>query len=202
MAARSSDNAAVLDPARTDDWIVAALLVAIGEDVTRPGLLETPARVMRAWKEEWAAGYKQDPVAVLKTFEDGAEACDEMLMVGPIEFYSHCEHHLAPFFGEAFISYVPKGRIVGLSKLARVLDIFAHRLQVQERLTNQIADTIYNALEAEGVGVVLRAKHLCMCSRGVRKTGSMTITSALRGCMKDEPEARAELFALICNLDK
>lgn len=176
--------------------IIRELLVAIGENPDRPGLAETPDRVMRAWREDWACGYKQDPLAVLKTFEDGAEGCDEMVLTGNLEFYSHCEHHMAPFFGVAHIAYIPRARIVGLSKLGRVLDIFSKRLQVQERLTNQIADTLMKGLDPLGVGVLIEAKHMCMCSRGVNKQQSTTITSALRGALKDEPEARAEFLAL------
>lgn len=176
--------------------IIRDLLVAIGENPDRPGLAETPERVMRAWREEWASGYRQNPQDVLKTFEDGAEGCDTMVLVGGLEFYSHCEHHMAPFFGTAHIAYIPRERIVGLSKLGRVLDIFAKRLQVQERITNQIADALVEGLDPLGVGVLLKARHMCMCSRGVNKQGSFTITSALRGDMKDEPECRAEFLAL------
>jgi GTP cyclohydrolase I len=120
-----------------------------------------------------------------------------MVLVRDIELYSHCEHHMAPFFGVAHIAYIPNGKIVGLSKLARVADVFARRLQVQERLTNQIADCIQDALEPKGVGVVIEARHFCMCSRGVGKQGSSTTTSALRGAILLEPETRAEFFSLI-----
>ena len=160
----------------------------------RAGLAETPARVAKAWAF-WTQGYHQDPAALLKTFDDGAEGVDEMVTVRDIEIYSHCEHHMAPFFGVAHIAYIPQGKIVGLSKLARVADAFARRLQVQERLTNQIADCINEALEPLGVGVVIEAKHMCMCSRGVGKQGSTTITSALRGAMRHSSEARAEFLA-------
>ena len=176
---------------------VVAMLHAIGEDPHREGLLETPARVVKAWGE-WFDGYGKDPATVLKTFEDGAELCgDEMVLVRDIDFYSHCEHHMAPFFGKAHIAYIPKKRVVGLSKLARVTDIFSHRLQVQERLTNQIANALVDGLDPEGVGVVMKATHFCMCSRGVNKQGSTTITSALRGAIKEEPSARAEFLRLI-----
>jgi len=172
------------------------LLVAIGEDHRRPGLLETPMRVSKAWAE-WTAGYSQDPAEVLKTFEDGAEGVDEMVVQKDIEIYSHCEHHLAPFFGVAHIAYIPNGRIVGLSKLARLADVFALRLQVQERITNQIADALVEHLNPIGVGVMIEAKHFCMCSRGIKKQGSSTITSALRGAIKDQPAARAEFLAYV-----
>ena len=174
---------------------VRALLAGIGEDVTRGGLAETPERVAKAW-EFWASGYKQDPLALLKCFDDGAEGCDEMVVIKDIPFYTHCEHHLAPFFGTATIAYIPDGRVVGLSKLSRVLDVFARRLQVQERLTTQVADALVQGLGPKGVGVLIKARHLCMESRGVCKQGHHTITSALRGVIKDEPSARAEFLAL------
>lgn len=175
--------------------VIRELLVELGEDPERPGLRETPLRVIKAWRG-WTEGYDQDPAEVLKTFEDGAEKADEMVMVRGIEFYSHCEHHMAPFFGVAHVAYIPTGKIVGLSKLARVTDIFSKRLQVQERLTNQIADCINENLDPLGVGVVMQAKHFCMCSRGVAKQGSETITSALRGAMRTDPATRAEFLAL------
>jgi GTP cyclohydrolase I len=184
----------VRDP---DRRIITALLTAIGEDITREGLRDTPDRVMKAWKEDWCSGYREDAASALKTFEDGADGADQMVLVKDIEFYSHCEHHLAPFFGVAHIAYIPNGSVVGLSKLARVLDIFAKRLQVQERLTNQVADCIHNTLDTVGTGVVIEAKHFCMCSRGVQKQGSTTTTSALRGAIKMEPETRAEFLKLI-----
>ena len=175
--------------------LIQQLLLRLGEDPTREGLQETPKRVMKAW-DHWTSGYKMQAADVLKTFEDGAEGTDEMVIVRDIDLYSHCEHHMAPFFGKAHVAYIPNKRIVGLSKLARVVDIFSHRLQVQERLTNQIANAIQETLEPIGVGVVIQATHFCMCSRGVNKQGSTTVTSALRGALKDKPEARAEFMAL------
>jgi GTP cyclohydrolase I len=172
------------------------LLQFVGEDPKRGGLLETPNRMAKAWKA-WTSGYDKDPAQILKSFEDGAEKCDEMVIVRDIPFYSQCEHHLAPFFGTASIGYIPNGKIVGLSKLSRLTDLFARRLQVQERLTNQIADAIAEHLGARGVGVVLRARHLCMESRGVCQQGHHTVTSALRGVMRDQPETRAEFVTLI-----
>lgn len=162
----------------------------------RPGLLETPTRAANAWLD-WTAGYDVEPGSLLKTFEDGAEGCgDELVIVKGIEFYSHCEHHLAPFFGQAVVAYIPDKKVVGLSKLARVVDAYAKRLQVQERMTNQIADCIHDTLKPLGVGVLVEATHFCMCSRGVGKQHSTTITSALRGALRDKPEARAEFLAL------
>jgi GTP cyclohydrolase IA len=179
-----------------DEGVIHRLLSLVGEDPDREGLRETPARVLKAWKH-WCQGYDQSAADVLKTFADGAEGCDEMVVVRDIEIYSHCEHHMAPFFGVAHVAYIPDKRIVGLSKLARVVDIFSQRLQVQERLTNQVADTIMEVLQPLGVGVVIEAKHFCMCSRGVNKQGSTTITSALRGAIKDKPSARAEFLAFV-----
>jgi GTP cyclohydrolase I len=167
----------------------------IGEDPERGGLLETPDRMAKAWAE-WTSGYGTKPEDVLKTFEDGAEGVDEMVLVKDIPFYSHCEHHLAPFFGTATIGYIPQARIVGLSKLSRLTDIFARRLQVQERLTNQIADAIELHLQARGVGVIIKARHMCMESRGVCQQGHHTVTSALRGVMRDQPATRSEFIEL------
>jgi GTP cyclohydrolase I len=171
------------------------ILQFVGEDPARGGLIETPKRVAKAW-EFWCSGYDLDPADVLKTFEDGAEGQDEMIVVRDIPFYTHCEHHLAPFFGTATIGYIPNGKIVGLSKLSRVLKIFARRLQVQERLTSQVADAIEQHLGAIGVGVVVTARHLCMESRGICEQGSETVTSALRGVIKSEPSARSEFLRL------
>lgn len=178
------------------EYLVRQLLRELGEDPDRPGLKETPARVMRAWREDWASGYGKDPAAILKTFEDGAKGVDEMVVVRSLEFYSHCEHHMAPFFGQAHIAYIPSGRIVGLSKLGRLLDIFAKRLQVQERLTNEVANALMTHLQPLGCGVVVEAKHFCMCSRGVQKQHSTTVTSALRGVFLEKPEVRSEFMAL------
>jgi GTP cyclohydrolase I len=129
-------------------------------------------------------------------FEDGAEKHDQMVTVRDIPIYSHCEHHLAPIFGTVTISYIPNGRIVGLSKLSRLADMYARRLQVQERLTDQIADALFEHLEAKGVGVVIKARHMCMESRGICQQGHHTVTTALRGAMKDEPDTRAEFLRL------
>lgn len=156
----------------------------IGEDAQREGLAETPARVAKAWRF-WCKGYEQDPAEILKVFEDGAENVDEMVMVKAIPFYTHCEHHMAPFFGKATIAYIPDGRIVGLSKLNRLVDCFARRLQVQERLTTQIADAIMEHLKPKGAAVLVEARHMCMESRGVCQQGHSTVTSALRGVMID-----------------
>ncbi len=167
----------------------------IGEDLKREGLLETPDRVTKAWKH-WTSGYAQDPAAILKVFKDGAENYDEMVVVKDIPFYSHCEHHLAPFFGVATIGYIPDGNIVGLSKLSRLLNLYARRLQVQERLTAQVAGALEEHLTPLGVGVVLKARHMCIESRGVAQRGTITVTSALSGAIKNDSKARVEFLAL------
>lgn len=171
------------------------LLQFIGEDPERGGLRETPRRVAKAWAH-WCSGYGKNAADILKVFEDGAEKYDEMVIVKDIPIYSKCEHHLADIFGTVTIAYIPNGKIVGLSKLSRLADMFARRLQVQERLTNQIADALEEHLQPKGVGVIIRARHLCMESRGICQQGHHTITSALRGVLKDKPEARAEFMEL------
>jgi GTP cyclohydrolase I len=142
-----------------NDW--RRFLISLGEDPNRSGLRETPARVEKAWKH-WTSGYTQNPAELLKTFEDGAEQYNELIVVRNIPVYSHCEHHLAPFFGKATIGYMPDGKIVGLSKLTRLMECFAKRLQVQERLTIQVANALMESLQPKAVGVVIRCRHLCM----------------------------------------
>lgn len=161
----------------------------------REGLADTPARVVKAWKH-WTSGYNVDIAKLLKTFEDGAENCDQMVMVKEIPIYSKCEHHLADIFGTATIAYIPNGKVVGLSKLSRLADAFARRLQVQERLTNQIADALMEHLNPVGVGVLVKARHMCMESRGICQQGHHTVTQALRGAIKDEPQTRNEFLLL------
>lgn len=161
----------------------------------RPGLLETPIRVAKAF-EHWFGGYAIDVPSLFKVFEDGAEGADQMVAVVRIPFYSKCEHHMADIFGHATVAYIPRGRIVGLSKLNRVVDAYARRLQVQERLTNNIADAIQTHLDPIGVGVYITARHMCIESRGVCQHGHHTVTTALRGAIKDEPQTRAEFLAL------
>jgi GTP cyclohydrolase I len=177
--------------------LVAALLHSVIGEPRRPGLLETPARVVKAWAEK-TSGYSVDIPALLKVFEDGAEGCDEMVMVKDIPIYSQCEHHLESIFGTATIAYIPDGKIVGLSKLSRLADAFARRLQVQERLTNQIADALFDNLNPKGVGVIVKARHMCMEARGLCQQGHHTVTSALRGVMKTQQETRNE-FMLLAN---
>jgi len=175
--------------------IIKQLLQNVIGETEREGLKETPARVIKAWKEK-AKGYQVDIPALLKVFEDGAEGYDQMVVVKDIPIYSVCEHHLESIFGTATIAYIPDGKVVGLSKLSRLADAFARRLQVQERLTNQIADAINDHLQPKGVGVIIRARHLCMESRGICQQGHHTITSALRGVIKEQPQTRAEFMEL------
>jgi GTP cyclohydrolase I len=175
---------------------VREILLAIGEDPERDGLTDTPARVARAYAEQFA-GLRQRPEDVLtKVFDAGH---DEIVLVRDIELYSTCEHHLVPFFGVAHIGYIPneKGQITGLSKLARLVDLYARRPQVQERMTSQIANALEAMLEPRGVIVVIEAEHLCMSMRGVRKPGARTVTSAVRGVFRDSARTRAEAMSLI-----
>jgi GTP cyclohydrolase I len=175
---------------------VRELLIAVGEDPDREGLRATPARVARAY-EEIFGGLHVDPDEVLQTTFD--ENHDELVLVRDIPLYSTCEHHLVPWHGTAAVGYIPgsDGRITGLSKLARVVDLYARRPQVQERLTSQVADAVMRRLQPQGVIVVISAEHLCMAMRGVRKPGATTTTSAVRGIFKDDPRTRAEALSLI-----
>jgi GTP cyclohydrolase I len=176
-----------------NDW--RRFLISLGEDPNRSGLRETPARVEKAWKH-WTSGYTQNPAELLKTFEDGAEQYNELIVVRNIPVYSHCEHHLAPFFGKATIGYMPDGKIVGLSKLTRLMECFAKRLQVQERLTIQVANALMESLQPKAVGVVIRCRHLCMESRGIRTPGEETVTSAMLGELQPNLAMRTEFLAL------
>jgi GTP cyclohydrolase IA len=175
---------------------VREILIAVGEDPDREGLQGTPARVARAYAEQFA-GLRQRPEDVLTKVFD--EDHDEMVLVRDIELYATCEHHLLPFIGVAHIGYVPneKGQITGLSKLARLVDVYARRPQVQERMTSQIADALESFLEPRGVIVVIEAEHLCMSMRGVRKPGAKTVTSAVRGVFRDSARTRAEAMSLV-----
>lgn len=175
---------------------VTRIISAIGDDPQREGLLDTPKRVIKSWDKLYG-GYREDPAEVLKTvFVEGS--CDEMVVLRDIEFYSTCEHHMLPFFGKCHIGYIPNGRVVGVSKLARLLEVFARRLQIQERLTTQIAEALVSNLAPKGVMVVMEAQHFCMTARGVEKQDSIMVTSAVRGVFKDSPsEARAEFMSIV-----
>jgi len=175
---------------------VREILAAIGDDPDRDGLAGTPARVARAYAEQFS-GLSQHPEDVLSTEFDAGH--DELILVRDIELYSTCEHHLVPFFGRAHVAYIPneKGQITGLSKLARLVDVYARRPQVQERMTSQIADALMRVLEPRGALVVIEAEHLCMSMRGVRKPGAKTVTSAVRGIIRDSATTRAEAMSLL-----
>lgn len=175
--------------------IIRNLLINIGENPSRPELLKTPARVAKFWQHV-SQGYRVDVPAMLKeslVYED----YNQMIVVKDIDFFSLCEHHLAPFFGKAHVAYIPNGKIIGFSKIPRVITAFSQRLQIQERLTQQIADTLNEALEPKGVGVIIEARHLCMQMRGVEKQNSNITTSVMLGELHDEPQARAEFLKLI-----
>lgn len=192
---KSAPSASVASAAEAREHL-RALLRHIGEDPEREGLVETPDRVLRSYKEHFA-GYSQDPSDYLqKTFSE-VEDYDELVLVSDIEVFSHCEHHLVPFVGKAHVAYIPEGRVVGLSKIARVVDVFAKRLQVQEKLTAQIARAIQTHLKPQGVAVIMQCQHFCMCYRGVRKPGSWTTTSKLHGVFLSDSAARMELLTLI-----
>lgn len=170
-----------------------SLLDVIDPSSPRAGTDETPDRVAKAW-QEWTSGYAMDTEELLKTFDDGAQGYSEMVTVKDIPFYSHCEHHLAPFFGTATVSYIPDGKIVGLSKLSRLVNAHARRLQVQERITVDVATDIWTHLKPKGVGVILKARHLCMESRGVCQQGHHTVTTSLFGVYKADPSVRDEFL--------
>ncbi len=175
---------------------VRGLLRYIGEDPDREGLRATPGRVVSALDEHFR-GYHEDPRQYLSRTFDDADGYSELVLVSDIELYSHCEHHMVPFVGKAHVAYIPDGRMVGISKLARVVDAYARRLQIQERLTAQIADAIHGVLQPQGTAVILQCQHFCMCYRGVKKPGSWTTTSRLHGSFMLNPATRSELFTLI-----
>ncbi len=175
--------------------LVREMLVRLGEDPDREGLANTPDRVHRAM-QFLTKGYNEDPEVMLKSALFTVDY-DEMVIVKDIEMFSLCEHHMLPFFGKVHVAYLPKGKVIGLSKLPRLIEIFSRRLQVQERLTTQIAETIQNVIQPQGVGVVIEARHLCMMMRGVEKQHSAAVTSAMFGCFRDEHETRQEFLSLI-----
>jgi GTP cyclohydrolase IA len=184
-------------PSRDDvEKAITTIIRWAGDDPSRDGLLETPSRVARAF-EEYFKGYDEDPEAILeKTFEE-IEGYDEMVLLRGIRFESHCEHHMGPIIGRAWVAYIPKGRVVGISKLARVVDAFAKRLQIQEKMTAQIANAIEKVLAPEGVAVVIKAEHHCMTTRGVHKHGTDMVTSRMLGVFRDNAITRQEFLALV-----
>jgi GTP cyclohydrolase I len=169
------------------------ILEYIGENPNREGLIDTPKRVVNSWKELFF-GYKENPKELIKVFEDGV--CDEMIILKDIEFYSMCEHHILPFFGKINVGYVPNGKVIGVSKIARLIEVYARRLQIQERLTQQIAEFLFDELQAKGVMVIIEAIHFCMIARGIKKQNSKMITSSIKGVYKKN-EVRQEFLNLI-----
>jgi GTP cyclohydrolase I len=184
-------------PSRAEaEAAVRTMLLWAGEDPEREGLLDTPARVVRSY-EEFFRGYGEDPVALLaRTFEE-IEGYDEMVVLKDIRVESHCEHHMVPIIGKAHVAYLPGSRVVGISKLARVVDAFAHRFQIQEKLTAQIANTINDVLQPRGVAVIIEAGHQCMSTRGVHKPGASMVTSRMLGAFRDDPSTRKEFLTII-----
>ncbi|MBI1649149.1 GTP cyclohydrolase I FolE [Hyphomicrobium sulfonivorans] len=175
---------------------VRTLIEWAGDDPDREGLVDTPARVARAY-EEFFAGYAEDPVEILRTTFEETAGYDEIVMLRDIRLESHCEHHIVPIIGRAHIAYYPSQRVVGISKLARLAEIYAKRLQIQEVLTAQIADAMETVLKPKGVAILIEASHQCMTTRGIKKPGVVTITSRMTGCFRREPETRAEFYRLV-----
>ncbi|MCP1311286.1 GTP cyclohydrolase I FolE [Paenibacillus tyrfis] len=194
MPAKEYKNSRVADNREQVEYHIREILHLIGEDPDREGLLDTPARVTRMY-EEIFAGYDADVKDILGVAFD--EKHEELVIVKDIVYYSQCEHHMAPFFGKIHIGYIPSGKIAGLSKFARLVEAVTRRLQVQERITSEIADIIESELEPHGCMVVVEGEHLCMCARGVKKPGSKTVTSAVRGLFRTDAPARSEFLSLI-----
>ena len=184
------------DLEREAEGHIRGLLSYIGEDPDREGLLDTPKRVIGTMRDHFR-GYQEDPQEFLSRTFTEVEGYNELVLVLDIELHSHCEHHMVPFVGKAHVAYIPDGKVVGLSKIARVVDAYAKRLQVQEKLTAQICDTIWDCLKPQGVAVIMQCQHFCMCYRGVRKPGCWTTTSKLRGCFIKNEASRLELMTLI-----
>jgi GTP cyclohydrolase I len=179
----------------TFEELVREMLIRLGEDPEREGLLRTPARVHKAL-EFLTRGYNEDPEALLKNALFTV-TYDEMVIVKDVEMFSLCEHHMLPFFGKVHVAYIPNGKVIGLSKIPRLIEIFSRRLQIQERLTTQLAETIQKVVQPQGVGVVIEARHLCMMMRGVEKQHSQAVTSSMLGCFREEQETRTEFLSLI-----
>ncbi len=197
MAANEKKNVKPRKPSRKQaEEAIRTLLLWAGEDPRREGLIDTPKRVVSAY-EDWFSGYREDPVRYMKrTFEE-VEGYDEMIVLRDIDFESHCEHHMAPIIGKAHVGYLPKNKVVGISKLARVVETFARRLQVQEKMTAQIAHTIQDVLNPRGVGVIINARHECMTTRGVHKTGVSMVTSQMLGAFRKDARTRQEFLEII-----
>ncbi len=197
MAARKKAQRKPARPSRKDaEEAVRTLLLWAGEDTRREGLLDTPARVARAY-EDWFKGYKEDPLVFMKRTFKEVEGYDEMIVLRDIRFESHCEHHMAPIIGRAHVGYLPSNKVVGISKLARVVEAYARRFQVQEKLTAQIANCISDVLKPRGVGVVIEGEHQCMTTRGIHKSGVSMVTSQMLGSFRKDARTRAEFLQMI-----
>ncbi len=199
MARKSTPSRKPRKPSRKQaEQAIETLLLWAGEDPRREGLIDTPKRVAEAYKD-WFSGYKSNPVQYLRrTFEE-VEGYDEMIVLRDIEFESHCEHHMAPIIGKAHVGYLPRNKVVGISKLARVVEAFARRFQVQEKMTAQIANCIEDVLKPKGVGVVIEAVHQCMTTRGIHKAGVSMVTSQMLGSFRKDARTRAEFLRMIGN---
>ena len=197
MATKSSRIPRPHRPSRKQaEEAVRTLLLWAGEDTRREGLVDTPARVARAY-EDWFSGYKEDPIGFLtRTFEE-VDGYDEMIVLRDIEFESHCEHHMAPIIGHAHVGYLPNQKVVGISKLARVVEAFARRFQVQEKMTAQVANCVWDVLNPKGVGVVIEATHQCMTTRGIHKSNVSMVTSRMLGTFRKDARTRAEFLRMI-----
>lgn len=197
LADKKSTSPKTVKPSRAEaEDAVRTLLRWAGDDPTREGLLDTPARVVKSYAELFG-GYEQDPQDVLgRTFEEVA-GYDDMVVVRDIPFHSHCEHHMVPIIGRAHVGYLPDGKVLGLSKIARVVDIFAKRLQTQESITAQIAQSIQEVLDPRGVAVMIEAEHMCMAMRGIKKQGSSTLTTTFTGTFRDEPQEQLHFMTLV-----
>ncbi|MFP6560334.1 GTP cyclohydrolase I FolE [Paraburkholderia sp. B3] len=196
---KKSKSQPVARPSRTEaEDAVRVLLRWAGDDPTREGLIDTPARVVRAY-EEFFAGYEVDPREILSRTFSEVDGYDEMIVLKDIRFESYCEHHMVPIIGRAHVAYLPEHRVVGISKLARLVDAFAKRLQIQEKMTAQIADTLNEVLQPKGVGVILEAAHQCMSTRGVHKAGVAMVTSRMLGTFRSDPSTRREFLAIVGN---
>ncbi len=191
---KSTTQSTTLTSASYED-LVRETIVRLGENPDREGLVRTPERVAKAY-QQLTRGYKEDPEALLRKALFTV-TYDEMVIVKDIEMFSLCEHHMLPFFGKVHVAYIPNGKVIGLSKIPRLIEIFSRRLQIQERLTTQIAETIQKTIEPQGVGVVIEARHLCMMMRGVEKQHSAAVTSSMLGCFREEQETRTEFLSLI-----
>ena len=192
-----SRPAAISRPSRAEaEEAVRTLLRWAGDDPEREGLLGTPDRVVRAYRE-YFSGYDEDPVALLQRMFEETDGYDEIVLLKDIRFESHCEHHIAPIIGKVHVAYLPNNRVVGISKLARLVDVFAKRLQIQEKMTSQIANALDDVLQPKGVAVVIEAAHQCMTARGVHKPGTMMVTSRMLGVFRSDPTTRREVLAMV-----